>query len=97
MIGEIENKYLISLWQSSLNIDLDVIPAQKLPKIKISDQFFLKGEETDEIYQDSGYPSKNLASLFVAKLLELIGTLAIFMFIYAAVDMAKTHITRKGF
>jgi len=69
LLGEISNSYLISFWQSSLNIDLGIIPAEDLPKIKLSDSFFILGEPADEIFQNSGYPSKNLTVLFMTKLI----------------------------
>jgi len=50
LVGEISNSYLISFWQSSLNIDLDIIPTENMPKIKLSDSFFIKGEPADEIF-----------------------------------------------
>jgi len=76
-----------------LNIDLDIIPSDKFPKIKLSDSFFLKGEPSDEIFQNSGYPSKSLVSLMIAKLLELIGTVLLFMTVYAIMDIMYIHVT----
>ncbi len=93
LMGEISNSYLISFWQSALNIDLDIIPSDKFPKIKLSDSFFLKGEPSDEIFQNSGYPSKSLVSLMIAKLLELIGTVLLFMTVYAIMDIMYIHVT----
>ena len=93
LIGEISNSYLISFWQSALNIDLDLIPSHKFPKIKLSDSFFIKGEPSEEIYQNSGYPSKSLVSLIIAKLLELTGTVLLFMVIYSAMDIMYIHVT----
>lgn len=49
-MGEISNSYLISFWQSALNIDLDVIPSDKFPKVKLSDSFFIWGEPSEELY-----------------------------------------------
>lgn len=92
-MGEISNSYLILFWQSALNIDLDLIPSDKFPKIKLSDSFFIKGEPSEEIYQNSGYPSKSLVSLMIAKLLELTGTVLLFMIVYAMTDIVYIHVS----
>jgi len=97
LIGEIKNKYLISLWQSSLNIDLDIYPSDELPKIKLSDQIFIQGEPADQSFQDSGYPSKSFLPLFLAKLLEMIQSLVLFIIIYAIIDIAYTFVSNKTF
>ena len=93
LMGEISNSYLIKFWQSALNIDLDIIPSDKFPKVKLSNSFFLKGEPSEEIYQNSGYPSKSLVSLVIAKLLELIGTLFLFLIVYTIMDIMYIHVT----
>lgn len=95
LVGEISNTYLISFWQSAFNIDLDIIPSQKLPKIKLSDSFFLKGEPSDGIYQNSGYPSKNLVSLVITKFIQCVGTLIIFMIVYSFMDIVYINVSRK--
>ena len=78
-----------------MNIDLDVIPSDKFPKVKLSDSVFIKSDPSDQIYQDSGYPSKTLVPLFIAKLLELIGTLLLFMIVYALMDILHIYVTQK--
>ena len=78
-----------------MNIDLDVIPSEKFPKVKVSDSFFIKSEPSNQIYQDSGYPSKTLVPLFIAKLLELLGTILLFMIVYAIMDITYIHVTQK--
>ena len=70
-----------------MNIDLDIIPAESIPKIKLSDSLFLSGDPSAQIFQDSGYPSENLFAIFATKLIELVATILIFFVLYAIDDI----------
>lgn len=66
-----------------------------MPKIKVSESLFFQGEPSEQVFQDSGYPSVNFFALFVAKLIEATGTVLLFVVLYALDDLASTLVTSK--